>query len=118
MRAVSSVGELGHGLHQVDAVGPWQHQVEQDQLGLLGPDAPPLGLDQALADGEAQPAAEAALPVPGGGVFTEQLAELVRRDAPAIVGDRDRHRQPLARRRDPDGRGVRRVARGRWRAGC
>ena len=54
----------------------------------------------------------AALPVPGGGVFTEQLAELVRRDAPALVGDRDRHIQPLALRRDPDGRGVRRVARG------
>ena len=32
------VGELGHGLHQLDAVGPGQHQVEQDQLGLLGPD--------------------------------------------------------------------------------
>ena len=142
-----------YGLHQLDAVGPGQHQIEQDQSGLfgleearqipriagdqrgvarlrqcvaemaqrlrvvidhqdghrvrgvarragagrggtvacrlghrdregearaeadaaaLGPDAPPLGLDQALADREAQPAAEAALPVPGGGVFTYQ----------------------------------------------
>ena len=98
-------GRLGHRDRKGEA------RAEADAAA-LGPDAPPLGLDQALADGEAQPAAEAALPVPGGGVFTEQLAELVRRDALALVGDRDRHRQPLALRRDPDGRGVRRVARG------
>ncbi len=98
-------GRLGHRDREGEA------RAEADAAA-LGPDAPPLGLDQALADGEAQPAAEAALPVPGGGVFTEQLAELVRRDAPALVGDRDRHIQPLALRRDPDGRGVRRVARG------
>ena len=79
---------------------------------LSAPDAPALGLDQALADGQAQPAAEAARPVPGGAVFTEQLAELVRRDATALVGDRDRHIQPLALRRDPDGGGLGRVARG------
>ena len=71
-----------------------------------------MGLDQALADGESQPAAEAALPVPGGGVLAEQLAEMVRRDAPALVGDRDRHMQPLVLRLDPDGSGFRRVARG------
>ena len=41
-------------------------------------------------------------PVPGGAVFTEQPAELVRRDAPALVGDRDRHIQPVALRRDPE----------------
>ena len=78
----------------------------------VGPDAPTMGLDQALADGESQPAAKAALPVPGGGVLAEQLAEMVRRDAPALVGDRDRHMQPLVLRRDPDGSGFRRVARG------
>ena len=32
------VGEFRHGLHQLDAVGPWQHQVEQDQPGLFCPD--------------------------------------------------------------------------------
>ena len=32
------VGELGDGLHQLDAVGLGQHQVEQGQLRLLGPD--------------------------------------------------------------------------------
>ena len=104
-RGGTVAGRLGHRDREGEA------RAEADAAA-LGPDAPPLGLDQALADGEAQPAAEAALPVPGGGVFTEQLAELVRRDAPALVGDRDRHIQPLALRRDPDGRGVRRVARG------
>ena len=104
-RGGTIAGRLGHRDREGEA------RAEADAAA-LGPDAPPLGLDQALADGEAQPAAEAARPVPSGGVFTEQLAELVRRDAPALVGDRDRHLQPLARRRDPDGRGVRRVARG------
>ncbi len=56
--------------------------------------------------------AAAALTVPGGGVLAEQLAEMVRRDAPALVGDRDRHMQPLALRRDPDAGGFRRVAPG------
>ncbi len=56
--------------------------------------------------------AAAALTVPGGGVLEEQLAEMVRRDAPALVGDRDRHMQPLALRRDPDAGGFRRVAPG------
>ena len=65
-------GRLGHRDREGEA------RAEADAAA-LGPDAPPLGLDQALADGEAQPAAEAARPVPGGGVFTEQLAELVRR---------------------------------------
>ena len=32
------VGELGNALHQLDAVGPGQHQVEQDQPGIFGPD--------------------------------------------------------------------------------
>ena len=41
-----------------------------------------------------------------------QPAELVRRDATALVGDRDRHIQPLALRRDPDGGGLGRVTRG------
>ena len=70
-----------------------------------------MGLDQALADGESQAAADAALLLSGGGVLAEQLAEMVRRDAPALVGDRDRHMQPLARRRNPDGSGFRRLAR-------
>ena len=71
-----------------------------------------MGLDQALADGESQPAADAALPVPGGGVLAKQLAEMVRRDAPAFVGNRDRHIRPLALRLDLDGSGFRRVAGG------
>ena len=35
------VGELRDGLHQLDAVGPGQHQVEQDQRGPLGADDVP-----------------------------------------------------------------------------
>ena len=71
-----------------------------------------MGLDQALADGQAQPAADPALAVPGGGVLAEQLPEVLRRDAPALVGHRDRDVLPVAFRRDPDGGGVRGVARG------
>ena len=93
-RAGTVAGRLGHRDREGEA------RAEADAAA-LGPDAPALGLDQALADGESQPAAEAARPVPGGGVLAEQLAELVRRDVPALVGDRDRHIQPLALRRDP-----------------
>ena len=32
------VGEFRHDLHQLDPVGPGQHQVEQHQPGLLGPE--------------------------------------------------------------------------------
>ena len=32
------VGEFRHGLHQLDPVGPGQHQVQQHQPGLLGPE--------------------------------------------------------------------------------
>ena len=78
----------------------------------LGPDASAMGLDQALADGQAEPAADPALPVPGGGVLAEQLPEVLRRDAPALIGHRDRDVLPVAGRRDPDGGGVRGVARG------
>ena len=77
----------------------------------LGPDAPALGLDQALADGESQSAAGPAVAVPGG-VFAEELAEALRRDAPSLVGNRDRDMHPVAFRRDPDRGGVRGVARG------
>ena len=104
-RGGTVAGRLGHRDREGEA------RPEADAAA-LGPDAPALGLDQALADGESQPAGEAARPVPGGAVFTEQPAELVRRDAPALVGDRDRHIQPLALRRDPDGGGLGRVARG------
>jgi hypothetical protein len=34
------VGQLGDGLHELDAVGARQHQVEQHQAGALGPDDP------------------------------------------------------------------------------
>ena len=98
-------GRLGHRDREGEA------RAEADAAA-LGPDAPTLCLDQALADRESQPAADVARPVSGGGVLAEQLAELVRRDAPALVGDRDRHMQPLALGRDPDGSGFRSVARG------
>ena len=104
-RGGTGAGRLGHRDREGEA------RAEADAAA-LGPDAPAMGLDQALADGESQPASDAALPVPGGGVLAKQLAELVRRDAPAFVGDRDRHLQPLALRLDPDGGGFRRVAGG------
>ena len=40
------------------------------------------------------------------------LPEVLRRDAPALIGHRDRDMLPVAFRRDPDGGGVRGVARG------
>ena len=39
------------------------------EAAALGPDAPAVSLDQALADGKSQPAADLAVAVPGGDVF-------------------------------------------------
>ena len=75
----------------------------------LGPDAPAVGLDQPLADGEAEAAPGPALPVGGivggidGGVLAEQVRQAVRRDARAFVGDRERDVHAVAFRPDADG---------------
>ena len=82
------------------------------EAAALGPDAPAVSLDQALADGKSQPAADLAVAVPGGDVFAEELPEALRRDAPSLVCNRDRDMHPVAFRSDPDGSGVRAVARG------
>ena len=82
------------------------------QAAALGPDAPAVSLDQALADGKSQPAADLAVAVPGGDVFAEELPEALRRDAPSLVCNRDRDMHPVAFRSDPDGSGVRAVVRG------
>ena len=58
------------------------------------------------------PAAAALNSATASGVLAEQLPEVLRRDAPALVGNRDRDVLPVAGRRDPDGGGVRGVARG------
>ena len=48
------VGELRNGLHELDPVGPGQHQVEQHQPGLLGQeDAPYLAVVAGDQGGEA-----------------------------------------------------------------
>ena len=86
-RAGAGVGRPGHRDREGDASA---------EAPALGPDASAMGLDQALADGQAQPAAEPALAVPGGGVLAKQLPEVL----------------PVAFRRHPDGGGVRGVARG------
>ena len=75
----------------------------------LGPDAPAMGLDQTLADGESQ-AARPTCPVPGARVLEEQPAQAFRRDAPAVVGDRDRDVNAVAFGLDADRQGVHRVA--------
>ena len=73
-RGGTVAGRLGHRDREGEA------RAEADAAA-LGPDAPALGLDQALADGEAQPAAEAALPVPA-------RSRLAVRDAPALAAMR------------------------------
>ena len=110
-RAGAGVGRPGHRDREGDASA-------EAHAPALGPDASAMGLDQALADGQAEPAADPALPVPGGGVLAEQLPEVLRRDAPALIGHRDR--DVLSRRGPPrsgwrwcPGRGARRS-----RAGC
>ena len=68
-----------------------------------------MGFDQSLRDGQAQagPALEAAP-----GVLAEQMRQLLRRHAPALVGDRDGHVDAVAHGRDPDGGGLGSVAGG------
>ena len=61
-----------------------------------------MRLHQTLADGEPQPAADAGLAVAGGLVLAEQPRQALRRNAPALVRDRDRDMHAIARRRDPD----------------
>ena len=82
--------------------------------GARRPDASAMGLDQPLADGEAE--TRPADPGPGlaarlGGVLAEQMRQALGRDAPPLVGDRDRDMQPVALGRDPDRRGLRRLPR-------
>ena len=72
--------------------------------GALGPDAPAVGLDQPLADGQAEAAPETGSRVAADGVLLEEVRELLRRDAPALVGDRNRHGIAIAAGGDPDGR--------------
>ena len=52
--------------------------------------------------------------VPAGkvGVLSEQVREALRRDAPALVGDRDRDLDAVSHRVGMDGGGFRRVSRG------
>ena len=63
-----------------------------------------MGLDEPLADGQAEAAAETAGRVIADGVFLEQVRELLRRNAPARVGDRNRHVGAVAPGGDSDGR--------------
>ena len=48
----------------------------------------------------------------GAGILAEQLRQALGRDAPAVVGDRDRDMHPVALGGDPDRRGLRRLPRG------
>ena len=121
----------GAGAAQSDsgrgAVGLVNHRNREGDLrpvacaGALGPDAAPVGLDQPLADGQAQAVSPAAqLPVVAGeaGVLPEQVRQLLRRHAPALVGHRDRdvNGRPAPRRRGwGSSRGR---AAPRWRRGC
>ena len=66
-----------------------------------------MGLDQSLADGEAEAGADAGRAVSG--VFAEQLREALRRHAAALVAHRDRHMHPVAGPFDADRRGLRRM---------
>ena len=94
------------------AVGLVNHRNRDSDLrlvayaGALGPDAAPVGLDQPLADGQAQAVSPAAqLPVVAGeaGVLPEQVRQLLRRHAPALGGHRDRDVNAVRRRDDADG---------------
>ena len=74
----------------------------------LGPDAAPVGLDQSLRDGQAQAgspdAALLLLSAGQAGMLAEQVRQLIRRHALALVGHRDRDENAVPRRGDPDGR--------------
>ena len=80
--------------------------------GALGPDAPAVGLHQPLADGQPQPATDTLLVVAGVAVFPEQARQALRRQAAALVHDRDRDMRAVALGRDPDRRGLGRATRG------
>ena len=73
-----------------------------------------MRLDQPLADHEpeARSRGRALGAVRRAGVFAEQVGQPLRRDAPALVGDRDLDMESAARGRDPDRGGLRRVPRG------
>ena len=75
-------------------------------------DAAAVRLDQPLADGQAQPVAPAGRPAVAArpGVLVEQARQHLRRHAPALVRDGDRHVKPVARRVDADGGGRGRAA--------
>ena len=65
----------------------------------LRPDAPPMRLDQPLADGEPQAAGGCAVPgvaARQGDVLAEQVRETLRRNALALVAHRDRNVHAVA----------------------
>ena len=78
----------------------------------LGPDAPAMGLDEALADRKPQPGSlYAARAVAAGEARApaEKLRDALRRNAAALVGNRDRDMDAVMRRLDPDGGRFRRM---------
>ena len=80
--------------------------------GALRPDTPAMGLDQPLADGEAEPEAVGAGAVGRPAMPAEEPRQPLGRDAPALVDDRDRDMHAVAPGLDADRRGLRRVPRG------
>ena len=69
--------------------------------GALGPDAPAVGLDEPLADGEPEAVARRRA-VPAAGVLAEQVRQQLGYHAAPLVGDRDGDVRVLAQGRDPD----------------
>ena len=79
----------------------------------LGPDAAPVGLHQALADGQPQAGPDSAAPGLPGALreLAEQVRQTLGRDARALVVDRDRDVIPVPGRGHAHGRQLGRVAR-------